>query len=127
MDEHENAPAGFMENARRLAATFLGVLHNRLELLSVELQQERVRILEALLLISAIAALGFFTLALLAAALIYLTWNEFGVEGLFILSGAGLVGTLLVFWRLWIRLKDWAFLPGTLAELKKDFECLDNK
>lgn len=127
MDEHEYAPAGFMENARRLGATFLGVLHNRLELLSVELQQERIRIIEAILLIAAIAALGFFTLALLAAALIYLTWNEFGVEGLFILSGVGLVGTLLVFWRLWLRLKDWAFLPGTLAELKKDFECLDNK
>ena len=127
MDEHENAPAGFMENLRRLGATFLGVAHNRLELLSVELQQERIRIFEALILISAIAVLGFFTLALLAAALIVLTWDQFGVIGLFVLSGIGLIGALLVFWRLWVRIKDWAFLPGTLAELKKDFECLDNK
>lgn len=116
-----------MENARRLVATFLGVFLNRLELLSVELQQERIRIFEAILLIAGIAVLGFFTIALLAAGLIVLTWDQFGVIGLFVLSGLGLIGTLLVFWRLWIRLKDWAFLPGTLAELKKDFECLDNK
>jgi uncharacterized membrane protein YqjE len=127
MDEHEKAPAGFMENLRRLGAGFLAVFHNRLELLSVELQQERIRIIEALLLVAIIVALGFFTLALLTAALIVLTWDQFGVIGLFVLSGAGLIGTLLVFWRLWIRLKDWAFLPGTLAELKKDFECLDDK
>lgn len=116
-----------MENARRLGASFLAVAHNRLELLVLELQQERIRIIEAILLIATIAALGFFTIALLAAALIVLTWDRFGVIGLFVLSGVGLIGTLIVLWRLWVRLKDWAFLPGTLDELKKDFECLDNK
>jgi uncharacterized membrane protein YqjE len=127
MEENEQASAGLLDTPRRLGGAFLTVLHNRLELLVVELQEERIRIFEAVLLLAVIVALGFFTLALLAAALIYLTWNEFGVIGLFALSGAGLVAALLVFWRLWLRLKDWEFLPGTLNELKKDLECLDNK
>jgi uncharacterized membrane protein YqjE len=125
MDENEKA--GLLEAPRRLGATFLTILHNRLELLVVELQEERVRILEAMLFVAVIATLAFFTLAAVTTAVIILTWNKFGVDGLFVIGGLGLAGTLLVFWRLWVRLKNWAFLPGTLAELKKDLECLDNK
>ena len=127
MDENENAPASLLETPRRLGATFLTILHNRLELLVVELQQERIRILEAILMVAVIATLGFVTLASVATAVIYLTWNKFGVDGLFVVGGLGLAGALVVLWRLWVRLKDWAFLPGTLNELKKDLECLDNK
>lgn len=131
MDENENAPAGLFETPRRLSANFLSILHNRMELLVVELQQERIRILEAVLFVAVIAALGFFALALLSTALIVFIWAKFGVDALLIclfsLSALGIAVALLVLWRLWVRLKDWAFLPGTLAELKKDLECLDNK
>jgi uncharacterized membrane protein YqjE len=127
MDENENAPAGLFETPRRLGATFLTILHNRLELLVVELQQERIRILEAVLFVAVIAGLGFLTVAAVATAVLILTWSKFGVDGLFVVGGLGLIGTLLVCWRLWVRLKSWAFLPGTLNELKKDLECLDNK
>jgi uncharacterized membrane protein YqjE len=123
----ENEKPGLLEAPRRLGATFLTILHNRLELLVVELQQERIRILEAVLFVAVIATLGFFTLASVATAVIILTWNKFGVDGLFVVGGLALAGTLLVCWRLWVRLKNWAFLPGTLNELKKDLECLDNK
>lgn len=127
MDENENAPPGLLEAPRRLGASFLTILHNRLELLVVELQQERIRILEAVLFVAVIAGLGFLTVAAVATAVLILTWSKFGVDGLFVVGGVGLAGTLLVCWRLWVRLKDWAFLPGTLNELKKDLECLDNK
>ncbi len=127
MDEDEKAPASLLEAPRRLGATFLTILHNRLELLVVELQEERVRILEAVLFVAVIATLGFFTLASVATAVIILTWNKFGVDGLFVVGGVGLAGTLLIVWRLWVRMKTWEFLPGTLTELKKDLECLDNK
>jgi len=102
-------------------------LQNRLELLAVELQEERVRLFNALLLAAAIVALGVFTLATAACALVVLAWNIFGVTGLFVLSGLGLVCTLLAWWRLRARLKNWPFLSGTLAELKKDRECMERK
>jgi uncharacterized membrane protein YqjE len=127
MDDIEEKPRDPWEIARRLGATVLAVLYNRLELLLVELQEERLRFFEALLLLAAIAAAGFFTLALAIAAIVVLTWNSFGVGGLLVLSAAGLAGTLLLYRRLSARLKDWALLSGTLGELKKDLECLEHK
>ena len=127
MDEKDASPPGILESLRRLGATALGTFQNRLELFAVELQEERLRLIEALLLMGIIAALGFFTLALAAAGIIFLLWRQFGVAILFILSGVGLIGTLLTAWRLRERFKDKPFLAGTLGELKKDREWLEKK
>jgi uncharacterized membrane protein YqjE len=128
MDEQEpTPPPGLQISLRRLGATILAIVHNRLELVVVELQEHRIRLIEALWLVVAAIVLAFFTLTLAAAALILLVWKEFGVAGLFILSGLGLLGTLLVGLQLRTRLKSWPLLEGTLAELKKDREWLEKK
>jgi len=90
----------------------------------VELEEERLRLFNALLLAAAIIALGFMTLALATAALVVVAWSEFGVMGLLTLCGLSLVSTLLACWLLRVRLKNWSFLSHTLAELKKDRVCL---
>jgi|HubBroStandDraft_5_1064220.scaffolds.fasta_scaffold98765_3 uncharacterized membrane protein YqjE len=127
MEIKEDAPPNFMETLRRLGSAILAVLQNRLELLVVELHQDRIRLVETLLLVVAVVVLGLFTVALAAAAVIVLLWSRFNVMGLFILSAIGLVATLLVYWRLYLRLKNWPLLPGTLGQLRKDRECLENK
>jgi len=127
MDEKETTPPGLRETLRRLGATILAVFSNRLELLVVELQEERIRFFEAVVLLAAIVALGFFTLTLAAIGVILLVWKEFGVWGLFIMSGIGLIGTILAVWLLQARLKNWPLLAGTLAELRKDRAWLENK
>ncbi len=127
MAELETVRPGLLETLRRLAATILAIFQNRLELLVVELQEERVHLLNTLLLTSAIVALGLFTLAMAACALSIVVWNECGVKGLWALSGLGLICTLLAYWRLRVRLKNWPLLAGTLAELKKDREGLEGR
>jgi len=127
MDEKETTPPGLRETLRRLGATILAVFSNRLELLVVELQEERIRFFEAVVLLAAIVALGFFTLTLAAIGVILLVWKEFGVWGLFIMSSIGLIGTILAVWLLQARLKNWPLLAGTLAELRKDRAWLENK
>lgn len=127
MDEHEPMPPGLLDTLRRVGATILAIVHNRLELLIVELQEHRIRLIETLLLLAATAALGFFTLALAATAVVILVWNRFGVAGLFVLSGIGLVGTVVIGWQLWRYVKNWPLFEGTLSELKKDREWLENK
>jgi uncharacterized membrane protein YqjE len=124
MDEPETVHPGLLATFRRLAATLVAIIQNRLELLLVELQEERVHLIKAVLLTAAIVALGAFTLAMAACALSIVVWNQFGVQGLWALSGLGLLGTLLTYWQLRTRLKNWPLLPGTLAELKKDRDCL---
>jgi uncharacterized membrane protein YqjE len=127
MDDNETVRPGLLEILRRLGTTFLGILQNRLELLVVELQEERHRLFHALLLTAAIVALGLVTLALAAFALVVVVWTEFGVMGLVTLIGLSLVSTLLAYWRLRVRLKNWPLLSGTLAELKRDRECSGSK
>ena len=116
-----------MDTLRRLGATALAILQNRLELLVVELHEDRLRLLEALLMVVAIVALALFTLTLAAVAVIILIWNSFHVGGLFVLSGVGLIATLLACWRLHLHVKNWPLLPGTLEQLRKDRECLEKK
>jgi uncharacterized membrane protein YqjE len=127
MDEKEPMPPGLLDTLQRVGTTILSIIQNRLELLIVELQEDRVRLFETLLMVAAIVALGFFTLTLVAAGVIVLVWKEFGVAGLFVLAGVGLLVTLLVCWRLRVRLQNWPLLAGTLAELRKDREWLENK
>lgn len=127
MDEQDPVPPGLLETLQRVGTTVLAIIQNRLELLIVELQEDRIRLFETLLMVAAIVALGFFTLTLVAAGVIVLVWKEFGVAGLFVLAGVGLIATLLVCWRLRVRLMNWPVLAGTLAELRKDREWLENK
>ena len=127
MDENATVRPGLLETLHRLGAAALAVFQNRLELLAVELQEERVRLFNALLLMAAIVALGFVTLALAAFALAVVAWNEYGVLGLAALSGLSLVGTLLAHWRLRVHLRNWPLLSNTLAELRKDRACLENR
>jgi uncharacterized membrane protein YqjE len=127
MDEKESPTPSLPETLRRLGATVLAIFSNRLELLVVELQEERIRFLEALFLVAVVMVLSFFTLTLAAIAVTILIWKEFGIWGLVILSGVGLVGTLLAAWGLRARLRNWPLLAGTLAELRKDHEWLESK
>ena len=127
MEEKEQNPSGLLGNLRRVRTVILAIVHNRLELLVVELQEERNRLFQALLLLAVIVAFGFFTLVLAVAVIIILTWRIFDVWGLVVMFVLFLAGTLVLCWRLVVRLKNWPLLPGTLAELKKDRECLDDK
>ena len=127
MDEEETIRPGLLKTLRQLAATVLAIIQNRLELLAVELREERLRLFNALLLTAVIVALGCYTLAMAASALAVVAWTEFGVTGLLALSGLGLAGTLLAYWRLRARLKHWPLLSGTLAELKNDREALEGR
>jgi uncharacterized membrane protein YqjE len=124
MDETDTAPPGVFTTLRRVAATVAAIVDNRLELLLVELKEERVHAVNAVLLVAVVVALGAFTLAMTACALSIVVWHAFGVEGLWALSGVGLLGTLLAYWRLRTRLRNWPLLPETLAQLRKDGDCL---
>jgi len=127
MNEIKTVQSDLLETLRQLGATILAIFQNRLELLVVELEEERLRLFKALLLAAAIIALGFITFVLATAALVVVAWSEFGVVGLLTLCGLSLVGTLLAYWRLCVRLNHWPFLSTTLAELKKDRVCLKSK
>jgi len=107
--------------ARRL----LTVGENRLELLMVEVQEERVRLLRAILLALGVAALGLLAGVALTGAIVVLFWEFSPVAVLLALAGFYGAGAVFLFHRLTVLLRDWQNLPATLDQLKKDRACLE--
>lgn len=116
---------GLLASARRLAATAVGLLRTRLELLVTELEEERVRLVE--LLFWAAGAIFFLAtgIVLLVIFVVALFWDThrllvLGVlTACFFTAGAGLVAGL----RRRLRNRP-RMLAATLDELAKDRDQL---
>jgi uncharacterized membrane protein YqjE len=117
---------------RRLATTskhftrrLLTIGENRLELLTVEVQEERERLLHAILLAFGMAVFGLLAGLTLTAAIVVLFWAWSQVAVLLILTA--LYGTAGIFlWRqLAGLLRDWQTLSASLDQLRKDRACLE--
>ena len=107
---------------RRLAT----IGENRLELLAVEVQEERERLLRAFLLALGVAAFGLLAGMTLTALIIVWLWVWSPVGALLILTGLyGAVGIFL-YRRLVGLLHNWQTLSASLDQLRKDRLCLEN-
>jgi uncharacterized membrane protein YqjE len=107
--------------ARRL----LTIGENRLELLTVEVQEGREHLLHAFLLALGVAAFGLLAGLTFTAAIVVLLWAWSPVAVLLILTGLyGAAGVWLCR-RLTGRLHDWQTLSASLDQLRKDRACLE--
>jgi uncharacterized membrane protein YqjE len=123
----ETATGSFKQLAatsRRFAQRLLTIGENRLELLTVEVQEERERLLHAILLALGVAAFGLLaSLTLTAAIVVWLgAWSPVAV----LLALTGLYGAagVCLYRRLTGLLRDWQTLSATLDQLRKDRACL---
>jgi uncharacterized membrane protein YqjE len=107
--------------ARRL----LTIGENRLELFTVEVQEERERLLRAVLLALGVAAFGLLAGLTLTAAIVVMLWNHSPatVLGALTLLYAGTAVWLCL--RLTGLMRDWHTLPASLDQLRKDRACLE--
>jgi uncharacterized membrane protein YqjE len=112
-------------SSRRLARRLLTIGENRLELLLVEVQEERERLLHAFLLGLSVAALGLLAALTLTAAVVIWLWACSPAIVLLALTGLyGGAGAWLGR-RLTGRLRDWQTLSASLDQLRKDRACLE--
>jgi uncharacterized membrane protein YqjE len=107
--------------ARRLAT----IGENRLELLTVEVQEERERHLRAFLLALGMAAFGLLAGLTLTAAIVVLSWAWSPVAVLLILTALYVAAGICLWRRLAGLLRNWQTLSATLDQLRKDRECLE--
>jgi uncharacterized membrane protein YqjE len=98
---------------------------NRLELLAVEVQEERERILQAFLLALGIAAFGLLAGITLTAAITLLLWPWSPLGVLAILTVIYGVAGFCLYTKLTGLLRNWQTLSATLDQLRKDRECLE--
>ena len=122
----EDAP-GLLRSLKRLSKVALGIVENRVELLLVELEEERWRVVDALLLVASVAVLSLMTLTAGTFALVMFFPAEHRAAVMLVVALVYLLATLGVSMKLRSRLKRWRSFSSTLAELKKDKACLDEK
>jgi uncharacterized membrane protein YqjE len=119
------SPTGqLLAASKRFARQLLAVGENRLELLLVEVQEERERLLRAGLLFLGVAAFGLLAGVAVTSAIVVWLWDTSRVAAL--LAPAGLYGAGAVgfYWRLTVLLRRWQSLPTTVEQLRKDRACL---
>lgn len=111
--------------SRQLVRRFMVLGENRVELLFVELQEERDRCLQALVLALATAVLFLLGGIVFSAAVVVACWNLGPLAALGILFIFYMAGGILAWWRLSRSLKSWDTLAGTRQQFRKDREQLE--
>jgi len=119
-------------NVGQLAATskdfarrLLTIGENRLELLTVEVQEGRERLLHAFLMALGVAAFGLLAAITLTGAVVVLFWAYSHVAVLLILTVLFGAAGFYFYRRLTGLLGNWQTLPASLEQLRKDRVCLE--
>ncbi len=116
---------GLSGSLRRLFATLLLVWQNRLEMAAVELNEEKFRLLEVLILGAACFVFGIVALLTITAPLVIMLWDPAGVPLLIGFSIVYFLAALLAILALRNKIRNWPpTFAHTVAEIKKDSECL---
>lgn len=125
MNSSNGNPPTFASASKRLAQRLLATGENRVELLMVEVQQERQHLLRTLLLGFGAAALGLLAAMAATVAIVVLLWATAPVATLLTLAVlyAGAAG--IFYRRLLLLQKNWNAFTGTLDQLRKDRDFLE--
>jgi uncharacterized membrane protein YqjE len=111
---------------KHFARQLLVIAENRVELLMVEVQEERERLLRAILLALGVAVFGFLTGAALTVALVVMLWSLSPIAVLLTLSLLYGATAVFLYRNFTILQRSWETLPATLEQLRKDRACLEN-
>ena len=114
-----------VETSKRFARRLLTIGENRFELLMVEVQEERERLLRAILLALGAGAFGLLAGVALTGALVVLLWEVSRVAVLLVLAGLYGATAVVLYRRFTLLLRDWQNLPASLDQLRKDRACLE--
>jgi uncharacterized membrane protein YqjE len=114
-----------VDTSKSLARRLLTIGENRIELLMVEVQEERERLLYAILLALGVAAFGLLAGVALTGAIVVMLWEVSRVAALLVLTCLYGVTAVWLYRRLTLLLCDWQNLPATLDQLRKDRACLE--
>ncbi len=111
--------------AKRMLHRLLAIGENRIELFLLELQEERERLVKVLLLAVGVMAFGLLAGVALTIAVMLLFWEHSPAVAMLILTLLYGGAAAVLYKRMTALQKDWQTLPGTLDQLRKDRECLD--
>lgn len=110
--------------SKDVARQLLSIGENRLELLTVELMEERDHLLRSVLWLTGTAVAALLALLTLSAGLVVLFWPHSPATILFVLGAFYLFAGMWMAQRLHDRLSGWRSLAASLDQLRKDHTVL---
>jgi len=125
MDPETPVPAGFLASFRALGDVLLATVSDRLELFSLELQEEKFRLIRIFLWISAGIFAGMMAVTFASLTLVYLFWESARLAvlgGLALFYATALVAIIIAFRRFLARQPQ--PFAATLQEIKEDRACI---
>lgn len=120
-----SSSVGLIESARLFGSQLVSTLQDRVALFSVELQEEKLRLIQMLLWTSLAIFLGIMALTFGTLVLIALFWESARIPllvGFAIFYSTATAGVIVAFQR-FLRRQPRP-LAATLAELEADLQCI---
>lgn len=119
------ARAGFFSSLRSLGDGFLASVQDRIKLFTVELQEEKFRLIQTFVWISAAVFAGMMAITFASLTLVYLFWESARLAvlgGLTVLYAGALVVIIIAFRRYLARQPN--PFAATLHEIGEDRACI---
>lgn len=127
MDASTAAPAGYLSSLRTLGDGLLASVQDRLELFSVEVHEEKFRLIQIFIWISAAVFTGMMVATFASLTLVYVFWDSARLSVLAALTlfyGSAFAAIAVAFRRYLARQpKPFA---ATLSEIKEDRSCIQS-
>ena len=128
METPSTPSAGIIHSVRTFADNMLATVEDRIELVSVELQEEKFRLILTFIWISAAVFTAMMAIAFASLTLVYLFWESarlYMLGGLTVFYAAVLV-IIIVSFRRFIARQPSPF-SATRQEIGKDRTCIRNE
>ena len=125
MDSPTNHLSQMAGTTKRIVLRLVTITENRLELLMTEVQEERERILRVFLLALGTAVFGLLAGVALTVAITIFFWERSPILALLILAAIYAACGIWLYLGFTRLQRDWQTLSGTIEQLRKDRECLE--
>jgi uncharacterized membrane protein YqjE len=128
MEDGDSNPEGLVAAAKRMGRSVLSLLQTRVELLALELQEEKIRVLDLLAWITITIALAVAAILLALGTLAWFLWQRAGYAGLIGLTLATSLAAVAMFFFMRRRIvRGPRPFSATAEEFRKDVEWLHRK
>jgi uncharacterized membrane protein YqjE len=127
METAKSGSPGFIGSFRALGDSLLATVQDRLDLLAVELQEEKFRLIQTFIWISAAVFTGMMAMAFASLTLVYFFWESarLAVLGGLTVFYAGVLVVIIIAFRRFIARQPRPFLASR-KEIEEDRSCIRN-